>query len=262
MRRAPALKPIHPEIIPPPGAKPAGVSPSGKQLYEIEEVRAEIVDKVNPETGEVEHRKNTITGEQLHKLREVKRDEEGNPVRSRTRKLFYLESEGNGNIRKVPYEPPSEEEMQEAERRQQIESMQEGLAAALVDAGLTPEEAIRRLRGGSDAGDGGDGEGETPGITLDPPEIEPVEPEDAPSHPVWDIGVRDLPDVLADLDDPEILANYLAAEEANPGHEGGRSTALKAIRERLEDVEGGEAFIAEADARSKARSDADATPEI
>jgi hypothetical protein len=260
-RRAPALQPIHPTLKPPQGARPAGLTPDGKQLYEMVEVRASIVDKVNPETGEVEHRKNTITGEQLHKLREVEKDEQGRPVRVRNTRLFYLHSEGNGNVRKVTYTPPSEEDLKKAERRQRVQEMQEALAEGLVDAGMSPQDAIARLRGEADAGPGLPPP-ETPEPVSEVPPPENGDGDTAPEHPVWGVSVRDMDSALAEIEDPAALANYLEAEALNPDHEGGRSTVLKKIRDRLADVEGGEDALAAVDARAEARQAADDTPEL
>lgn len=137
------IKRIKAELKPPRDATPAGVTPNGKQLYRRSRPRAIIVDRKDPVTGEQQYRKNTLTGEEIFKLRKVEEVIE-------VEQLFYLENEGNANVRMIPYKPPSDEERAANERRQQIADFQaefqEALAEEALSEGLSPTELIARMR--------------------------------------------------------------------------------------------------------------------
>jgi hypothetical protein len=67
--------------------------------------RSEPLLETDPETGEERQvwRKHAVTGEPLvAKRRPVVYDET---------KIFYMESQGNGNVAMVPWKPPSPEEL-------------------------------------------------------------------------------------------------------------------------------------------------------
>lgn len=241
---------LNPELIPPTGAEPAGVTPDGKhQLYRMTRRRAVIQDKVGPD-GEKEYRKNTITGEQLWPVRKVNGIEE-------VEELFYLESEGNGNVRKVRFRPLTNEEQKAIARREAVEAFMRRLAEEAVDRGLTPEEVLARgqeiaqeqpepdegpLPEPGPAAEGGAPAGET----------------EPPRRTVWDFTVRDLKEVVPDMDDPQVLADWYQAETRNPDHEGGRSSVLGLLKDRMEDLLGDEG----ADAQVEAKTNAEVTPEL
>lgn len=137
------LQPLHPEKIAPPEAVMAGTTPDGKQLYREVTRRSRAVPMLD-EKGDRVFAKNPMTAEPLYP--------KNRPEIYNHERLYYLESEGNGNLRKVDYAPPTPEQLAEQARQRRIDEMGGGqLGAALVDAGITPEEAVQRILSGSAA---------------------------------------------------------------------------------------------------------------
>ena len=126
------LVPLHSQIVPPINAVPFGMTDDGKQLYKEVTPRSGSEPFISEETGKQEWRKNQMTGEPLYPLRR--------PTFYEHTRVYYLESQGNGNIGKVDWRPPSPEEVARAERNQQVEAMKDHLAEALVDAKVSPTE--------------------------------------------------------------------------------------------------------------------------
>ena len=144
MRRLTRIKPTHAELIPPLGAVAAGVTPDGKQLYTLTRKRSRPIPRMEivpgPDGVPIERqvwRKNQMTGEPLYAV--FKREDFEETI------LFYLESQGNNNVEIHPYVPPSAEQLAREDRTRRIAEMREGLAEALVDAGLTPAELLARV---------------------------------------------------------------------------------------------------------------------
>lgn len=125
------LVPLHSQIVPPINAVPFGMTDDGKQLYrEVTPRSGSEADK--DDDGKQRWRKNQMTGEPLYPLRK--------PTFYEHTRVYFLESQGNGNIGKVDWRPPSPEEVARAERNQQVEAMKDHLAEALVDANVNPAE--------------------------------------------------------------------------------------------------------------------------
>lgn len=131
------VEPLHAPITPPQGAVAAGVTPDGRQLYSMTRQRSRSVPRLDPVTKQEMWRKHQTTGEPMYQLRR--------PELYPEELLFTIESEGNGNNRMVPFQWPTEEEKAEQRRKDAIEQMQGGLAAALVDRGFTPEKLIAAI---------------------------------------------------------------------------------------------------------------------
>ena len=133
------IKPIHPELIPPTGAEPWGRTLDNKQLYRLVRRRSRAVPNIDKVTGEQRWRKNQMTGEPLYPLnRPEVYDEEF---------IFFLESQGNGNVSIVKYTPPSEEEMARARRAERLAQVKDAFFDKLLDMGLEPAEMFERLLG-------------------------------------------------------------------------------------------------------------------
>lgn len=134
------IRPIHFALTPPTNAVPWGVTPDGKhQLYRMVLKRSRSVPDIDPKTGESKYRKNIMTGEPLIQLRKSEvYDEE---------RIFWLESQGNGNVVQVPYNPPTDAELAKAARDEKIKAMQDKLAAALVDSDVDPSALLQSLKG-------------------------------------------------------------------------------------------------------------------
>lgn len=133
------IKPLHPPLTPPEGAVAAGVTPFGAQLYRLTRRRARAVPDLD-EKGEQKWRINRVTGEAAYRLYKPEVYDE--------HLLFYLHSQGNGNVSMVEWTPPTPEELAAQERERQIKQMMPAVAAAFVDKGITPEQLADWVRGG------------------------------------------------------------------------------------------------------------------
>jgi len=132
------IQKINPELIPPAGSVPFGVTPSGRQLYRLATPRSRAVPDIDPVTGQQRWRKNQMTGEPLYAL--------NRPQSYEQVRIFYLESQGNGNVVLIPWAPPSAEELARAQKAQRVAEMQEKLAEALVDSGMEPVDLLASLK--------------------------------------------------------------------------------------------------------------------
>lgn len=168
------IRSVHANLTPPPGAVPAGVTRTGKQLYALKRKMARSVPRLD-EKGQQMFRVNPTTGEALPGMPKLRK-----PEIYEEEQLFYLESDGHNNVHKVFWTPPSEEELRAAQRRQQVDSVKDQLAEMLVDEGISPQDLVAAIRGGTagpkpeDAppevkdSNGGTGEGEN-GANPDAP---------------------------------------------------------------------------------------------
>lgn len=122
-----------------PSWETVGVGPGGRIIYREQSRRARAVKDIDPKTGEQKQRKHGVTGEALYGLNK--------PELYTLERTFYLESDGQGNIYKVDYIPPTPEQIEAERRKQAAKDMMPALAEALVAEGLTAEEIVARLRG-------------------------------------------------------------------------------------------------------------------
>jgi hypothetical protein len=113
-----------------------GTTPWGQQLYREVQKRARAVALYN-EDGTRAYTKAPNGMELVPKNRPHLYDYE---------RTFYLQSEGNGNVSRQPYRPPTPEEIAQAEREGKIEQMQRQLAESFVDADISPEALIQALK--------------------------------------------------------------------------------------------------------------------
>jgi hypothetical protein len=129
------IQPLHANLTPPAGSVPIMVTPTGKQVYRLTRQRSRAVPVY--ENGERAYKRNA-NGDRYVALNTMELYEET--------LTFYLESDGNNNIQMVPWSPPTEAELAEAERQRKIAEMGGGrLGEALVDANLTPEQVLAAL---------------------------------------------------------------------------------------------------------------------
>lgn len=133
------VAPLRTNLVPPPGAEAAGVTPTGKQLYTLTRKMARSKPKLD-EKGNPVFRRSPTTGEALPGMPQLRV-----PEIYEEEQLFYLESDGHGNVHKIMWTPPSEEELLAAKRRQQVETMKDQLAGVLVDEGITSADELRAM---------------------------------------------------------------------------------------------------------------------
>jgi hypothetical protein len=166
------IKPLHPDLIPPTGAKPNGmVTLTGQVVYTLVRKMARSVPKLDTKAEGYseaeahrqhllktqgaeaakeyfdtvivpqfqEYRKNQMTGEKMHPIRRAELYDD--------KRMFYLESQGNGNVSVIDWAPPSAEQVADAERRQKIAEMKDALAERLVERGFSVDDVIDRLLG-------------------------------------------------------------------------------------------------------------------
>ena len=97
---------------------------------------------IDPETGEPKQRRvfkrHPVNGEPLYPMNRRN-------IVTRER-MFYVESQGNWNVEKHFYTPPSEEELREIDRKERIQELKDTFFAKLADTGLSPDELMRRLQ--------------------------------------------------------------------------------------------------------------------
>jgi hypothetical protein len=131
-------------IAPPVGSKVAGITPDGKQLYELETQRVRAVPRIDPKTGERVFAKHPTTAEPLYG--------KNVPERYVQKRLFIMEDQGNGNAGPQAYHQPSPEELAKEQRSLKVKAMEGKLAEALVDLGVdSVEDLARRLTGANGA---------------------------------------------------------------------------------------------------------------
>lgn len=130
------IQPLHPEKKPPPGAEHIGYTRNGQPLFR--EVTKRVRSRVKrDENGKEVYRVNPQSGELLYKVR--------TPVFYDREHVFYLESEGTNNVRRVTYRPPSKDELERARRKEQMDTMLPQLLEAMVDRGVSPEKFVAAM---------------------------------------------------------------------------------------------------------------------
>ena len=152
-------RPVRLQVILPDGAEPFGQTPEGIPLYRMtktkvttkpdyEPIKSDecgfdhkwlddtVRDPVCREcgiTGHQKHRKST-TGEELIGLRKHTVNTE--------EFIFMWEDEGNGNNKLVEYNPPTDEQLAEAARKERRAFLQDKLLDALADGKINLEDMI------------------------------------------------------------------------------------------------------------------------
>lgn len=184
-----AMPKLHGEFKPEPGWERAGTTPDGKQLWRERTPRTRPVPdyevltcpdckgKKQLKCEECESKTKTqqksceecggttkvpcerceasgeVQGPRKQRLHPVT----GEPLLDKNKaehyiheRLFYVESDGQGNQYKVDWSPATEEEIAAAERAKKIREVIPAVAGALVDSGLSPDEIAARLSGSSE----------------------------------------------------------------------------------------------------------------
>lgn len=152
---------LHGPVVPAPGWKMAGAVPvTGQQLYtesiprsravpDYEQVECKVCFGERQEEtcqecngtgtvdGEQRWKVNPLNGERLYKINK--------PEFYTQERMFFIESDGQGNQLKVDWAPPTPEEIEALRHEKAVKEMMPKLAGALVDSGLDTDEIVRRL---------------------------------------------------------------------------------------------------------------------
>ena len=154
------IQPFHGPVVPPASWDMAGATPRGQQLYtediprsrsvpdyeqveckecfgELTEERCKECNGSGKVDGEQRWKVNPLNGERLYKI---------NKAEFYTQhRMFFVESEGNGNQRKIDWAPPTPEQIEAIRHDKEVADMVPALASALVDRGLSVDEIVNRL---------------------------------------------------------------------------------------------------------------------
>ncbi len=169
------IKPLHAPLIPDPRWKIAGATPDNRPLYEEVSKRSRGVPELDDE-GEKKMKKlrekypdnpngslsSALLGSKAyHTLRRgPHRQWKTHPVNNEPllpknrlelytlTRTFFLESQGNGNVQKTYWTPPTPEELAALKRDDKILEMGRAMATALVDSDITPAEMVEMIRSG------------------------------------------------------------------------------------------------------------------
>ena len=154
------IQPLHGPVVPPATWEMAGSTPKGQQLYtesiprtravpdyeqiECTECFGERQDEPCEEcngTGKVDGEQrwkvNPLNGERLYKINK--------PEFYTQHRMFYVESDGQGNQLKVDWSPPTPEQIEAIRHDKEVADMVPALASALVERGLSVDEIVSRL---------------------------------------------------------------------------------------------------------------------
>lgn len=162
----PRIEPQHGPTVVPKNCTPVGLTPAGQQLY-VERFKSAKAIPMIGDNGQRVWKRHPINGEPLYPMN--KRED------TIVERMFFFESQGNFNVEKHWYKPPTQAELDAALREKNMATVMERFAATLVDSGKSPEELMRRLfEYGPVLSDGEFAEAESgaPATTLPEPVVE------------------------------------------------------------------------------------------
>lgn len=139
---------------------PSGSNPGGQQLYtesiprhravpdyeqveckgcfgERQEEPCQECNGTGTVDGEQRWKVNPLNGERLYKINK--------PEFYTQQRMFYIQSDGQGNQYKVDWAPPTPEQIEAIRHDKAVADMVPALASALVDRGLSVDEIVSRL---------------------------------------------------------------------------------------------------------------------
>ncbi len=129
-----AVVPQHATLVPPLGSKPAGQTPEGIPLHRLIQRRTRSVPDIDEKTGKQRwalHPQNNMPLIPLRKPEKYISDE-----------LFFIESDGQFNINKIPYAFPTDEQIAAEKRAKGIAELKDSLAETLYDRGMTGADLV------------------------------------------------------------------------------------------------------------------------
>lgn len=139
------------DSLPPKDAVQAGTTPDGRQLWRESIPMARAVPKMDEVTGKREFAKNPLTAEALYP--------KNRPEFWTWHRLYYLDDQGNGNVSKVEYTPPTQAELAGIQREQRVKDVMAELAGKLIDKNVDLDALLSRIA-------------ETPVTTVESEEVE------------------------------------------------------------------------------------------
>ena len=160
------IQPLHGPVVPPAhwemagSTPPMGSDPGGRQLYtesiprsravpdyeqvectecfgERQEEPCQECNGTGKVDGERRWKVNPLNGERLYPMNK--------PELYTQHRMFYIQSDGQGNQYKVDWAPPTPEQIEAIRHDKAVADMVPALASALVDKGLDVDEIVRRL---------------------------------------------------------------------------------------------------------------------
>lgn len=132
------IKPLHPDFHPDPNWERIGMTPEGHQLFKSSVKMVKAVHDVDEETGVRRQMLHPTTAQPLYPMNK--------PKHYTQVRVFYLVSEGNGNIIKVDWSAPTEEEIAALDREEGIKEIMPEIAGQLYDMDMTPFELAGALK--------------------------------------------------------------------------------------------------------------------
>lgn len=131
-----AIEPLHAPLLPPDGAVPEGATTEGYPLFRLTQKRSRSVPDLDDE-GVRRWALHPQNGQPLYPLNK--------PEIYKHTQLFFLESDGQGNVNHVQYAHPTEEELAAEQRTKDVAAMKDTLAEALVDGGIAAADIVTAL---------------------------------------------------------------------------------------------------------------------
>lgn len=132
----PRIEPQHGPTVVPRNCTPVGLTPAGQQLY-VEKFKSAKAVPMIGDNGTRVWKRHPINGEPLYPMN--KRED------TIVERMFFFESQGNFNVEKHWYAPPTQAELDAAVREKRMAEVMEKFASTLVDSGKSPDELMRRL---------------------------------------------------------------------------------------------------------------------
>lgn len=212
------IRPLHPDFHPDPSWERCGMTPSGHQLFKETRKASRAIPDIDPETGERRQMLHPTTAQPLYPLNKAE-----HYTMSRT---FYLHSEGNGNIIKVDWSEPTEEELAAIEREDKIEKMIPNLAGSLVDLDMSPTEFGQALKMIAKAMKGEDPMDEPVPATGPHDVVQPPEREGGPAMSDDGRMAEPHPAVATPVDEPPPDGHQPDPETVYPKWRGGAGWEL------------------------------------
>lgn len=125
---------------PPKGSRQVGVSPAGKIVWELEEIRGRNEPDIDPETGKQRYEVHPLNLRPLYPRRRL--------YPQPRKRVFTLEQDGQGNLYMQDFRFPTPEELEEKRIADESARLLPTLARMLISQGFTADTLAARLAQG------------------------------------------------------------------------------------------------------------------